>query len=81
MIQPIQRICKYPLFFADLCKQTPACDDPVVHAELEKVLSQLQETAEEINYAMDNPQTRQLIETTWLLQDRLAFRNEVIPPN
>ncbi|KIW08936.1 uncharacterized protein PV09_00852 [Verruconis gallopava] len=76
-IKPIQRICKYPLFFAELCKHTPACDDPIVHAELEKVLSRLQETAEEINYAMDNPQMRHLTESSWLLQDRLVFREGV----
>ncbi|KAF2435530.1 hypothetical protein EJ08DRAFT_580532 [Tothia fuscella] len=77
LIKPIQRICKYPLFFSDLCKQTPVCDDPVAHAELQKVLFQLQETAEDINEAMDNPTTRQLIETSWLLQDRLVFEGEL----
>ncbi|QDS70678.1 hypothetical protein FKW77_001305 [Venturia effusa] len=74
LIKPIQRICKYPLFFQDLAKHTPACDDPVAHAELQKVLFKLQETANEINTARDNPQVRQLIETTWILQDRLVFK-------
>ncbi|KAE9988827.1 hypothetical protein EG328_007431 [Venturia inaequalis] len=71
---PIQRICKYPLFFQDLAKHTPACDDPVAHAELQKVLFRLQETANEINTARDNPLVRKLIETTWILQDRLVFK-------
>jgi hypothetical protein len=65
------------LFFQDLCKHTPACDDPVAHTELQKILFKLQETAEEINTARDNPKVRQLIETTWVLQDRLVFKNAV----
>lgn len=74
LIKPIQRVCKYPLFFNDLCKQTPACDDPVAHAELQKVLFRLEETVKEINRAQDNPSTRKLIEITWRLQDRLSFK-------
>jgi hypothetical protein len=74
LIKPIQRVCKYPLFFNDLCKQTPACDDPVAHAELQKVLFRLEETVQDINRAQDNPSTRKLIEITWRLQDRLSFK-------
>jgi hypothetical protein len=74
LIKPIQRVCKYPLFFNDLCKQTPACDDPVAHAELRKVLFRLEDTVQEINRAQNNPSTRKLIETTWRLQDRLSFK-------
>src|ERR1700760_4640776 len=59
--QPIQRICKYPLFFNDLRRHTPACDDPVAHAELEKVLSRLQRVTEDIDRAMSNPETRKRI--------------------
>lgn len=71
--KPIQRICKYPLFFRELCKQTPACDDPVTHDELQKIVFRLEETIAEINKAKDNPSTRRLIETTWRLQDRFQF--------
>jgi len=74
LIKPTQRVCKYPLFFNELCKQTPACDDPVAHAELQRVLFRLKETVQEINRAQDNPSTRKLIEMTWRLQDKLSFK-------
>ncbi|KAI9794524.1 MAG: hypothetical protein M1835_006531 [Candelina submexicana] len=58
LIKPIQRVCKYPLLFADLYKHTPVCDCPESHAELEKVLHRLRETAREINKATDDPAAR-----------------------
>ncbi|KAF2751542.1 hypothetical protein M011DRAFT_523497 [Sporormia fimetaria CBS 119925] len=73
LIKPIQRVCKYPLLFDDLCRQTPVYDDPEAHAELEKALFRLQETIREVNKAKDDPKTRRLIEISWQLQDRLAF--------
>lgn len=75
--QPIQRVCKYPLLFDDLCRHTPVYDDPEVHAELEKALLRLQETIREVNKAKDDPRTRRLIEITWQLQDRLVFPGQV----
>ena len=75
-LQPIQRVCKYPLLFEDLCKHTPVYDDPEAHAELEKALYRLREAAAEINKAKDDPKRRRLIETTWLIQDRLAFEDQ-----
>ncbi|KAF2668519.1 hypothetical protein BT63DRAFT_456161 [Microthyrium microscopicum] len=78
IVKPIQRICKYPLFFNDLCKYTPACDDPVTHAELQKLLSKLQGLVEEINQASSNPSIRKQIEISWLLQSRLDFGNTII---
>jgi hypothetical protein len=76
LIKPIQRVCKYPLLFDDLCRHTPVYDDPEAHAELEKALFRLQETIREVNKAKDDPQTRRLIEITWQLQDRLAFSEQ-----
>ncbi|KAL1795367.1 hypothetical protein ACET3X_007183 [Alternaria dauci] len=78
LIKPIQRVCKYPLLFDDLCRHTPVYDDPEAHAELEKALFRLQETIREVNKAKDDPQTRRLIEITWQLQDRLAFSDQKI---
>ncbi|KAF1943575.1 hypothetical protein EJ02DRAFT_433135 [Clathrospora elynae] len=78
LIKPIQRVCKYPLLFDDLCRYTPVYDDPEAHAELEKALFRLQETIREVNKAKDDPQTRRLIEITWQLQDRLAFQEQNI---
>lgn len=63
--------------FEDLCRQTPVCDDPEAHAELEKALFRLQETIREVNKAKDDPKTRRLIEISWQLQDRLAFQEQV----
>lgn len=76
--QPIQRVCRYPLLFESLCKQTPACDDPVAHNEIQKVLLRLREMTDEINKATDNRQTRQLVETSWALQDRLVLEPHLI---
>lgn len=76
LIKPIQRVCKYPLLFEDLCRQTPVYDDPESHAELEKALFRLQEAIREVNKAKDDPKRRRLIETTWLLQDRLVFQEK-----
>ncbi|KAF2100309.1 hypothetical protein NA57DRAFT_35935 [Rhizodiscina lignyota] len=73
LIKPIQRVCKYPLLFESLCKQTPACDDPIAHDEIQMVLVRLRELTDEINKATDDPKMRQLVETTWILQDRLTF--------
>ncbi|KAF1914219.1 hypothetical protein BDU57DRAFT_287388 [Ampelomyces quisqualis] len=78
LIKPIQRVCKYPLLFDDLCRHTPVYDDPEAHAELEKALFRLQETIREVNKAKDDPKTRRLIEITWQLQDRLAFQEQAI---
>ena len=61
------------MLFESLCKQTPACDDPVAHDEIHKVLIRLREMTDEVNKATDNSATRQLVETTWALQDRLVF--------
>jgi hypothetical protein len=73
IIKPVQRICKYPLFFQDLCKQTPTCDDPIAHIELEKVLLRFQKVAEEVDLAMSSLEVRKRIEASWTLQDRLKF--------
>jgi hypothetical protein len=75
--EPIQRICKYPLFFSDLCRQTPACDDPTALTELQKVLTKLQTVAGAVNSAMNNEAVRQCIEITWVLQKRLEFDDKV----
>ncbi|KAI9892962.1 MAG: hypothetical protein M1814_000846 [Vezdaea aestivalis] len=77
LIKPIQRVCKYPLLFEDLFKETPVYDCPESHAELEKVLYRLRETVREINRATDDPVTRNRIERTWLLQDKLTFPEQV----
>lgn len=75
--QPIQRVCRYPLMFSELLKQTPVCDCPDSHMEIEKVLARLRETTAEINKATDDPRMKATMEKTWILQDRLMLSNQV----
>ncbi|KAI1862887.1 hypothetical protein JX265_008933 [Neoarthrinium moseri] len=76
LVKPIQRICKYPLLFAELLKYTPVYDCPNAHAEIEEVLVRLREATSEINRATDDPSVKVTMEKTWLLQDRLVFPNQ-----
>ncbi|KAI0102915.1 Dbl homology domain-containing protein [Nemania sp. FL0031] len=76
LVKPIQRICRYPLLFAELLKYTPVCDCPSSHMEIESVLIRLRETTAEINRATDDPGIKASLEQTWLLQDRLVFPNQ-----
>ncbi|TAQ86042.1 hypothetical protein B7494_g5624 [Chlorociboria aeruginascens] len=71
--KPIQRVCKYPLLFAELLKQTPVCDCPDSHMEIENVLIRLREATAEINRVTDDPRMKATMEKSWLLQDRLVF--------
>jgi hypothetical protein len=77
MNQPIQRVCKYPLLFAELLKTTPVCDCPDSHIEIENVLIRLREATTEINRVTDDPRMKTTMEKTWLLQDRLVFTEMV----
>ncbi|KAH8657466.1 hypothetical protein BGZ60DRAFT_493684 [Tricladium varicosporioides] len=73
LVKPIQRVCKYPLLFAELLKHTPVCDCPDSHLAIENVLIRLREATTEINRATDDPRMRVIMEKSWLLQDRLVF--------
>ena len=75
--QPIQRVCKYPLLFADLYKNTPVIDGPEARAEVEKVLCRLQEAVKEINTATNDQETRARIQRSWHLQDLLVLPDSV----
>ncbi|KAI1459067.1 Dbl homology domain-containing protein [Annulohypoxylon moriforme] len=76
LVKPIQRICRYPLLFAELLKYTPVCDCPSSHIEIEKVLIRLREATSGINRATDDPRLKDTMERTWLVQDRLIFPNQ-----
>jgi RhoGEF domain len=71
LIKPIQRMCKYPLFFLDLYKNTPVVDCPSSHAEIDGTLTNFREMVKQINLATDEPKVRERIRRRWLLQDRL----------
>ncbi|KAI8632332.1 Dbl homology domain-containing protein [Xylariaceae sp. FL1651] len=76
LVKPIQRICRYPLLFAELLKYTPVCDCPSSYMEIESVLIRLREATAEINRATDDPRMKISLKKTWLLQDRLVFPNQ-----
>lgn len=71
--KPIQRVCRYPLLFADLCMHTPITDGLESSSAIEKVLSRLRETAKEINKATNDEKTQARIQRSWHLQDLLVF--------
>ncbi|OBT96113.1 hypothetical protein VE01_06854 [Pseudogymnoascus verrucosus] len=79
LVKPIQRVCRYPLLFAELLRQTPVCDCPESHMEIEKVLVRLREMTSEINKATEDPLMKPTMEKTWLLQDRLLIPDQVDP--
>ncbi|ROT40036.1 Dbl homology domain-containing protein [Sodiomyces alkalinus F11] len=78
LVKPIQRICRYPLVFAELLRHTPVDDDPNCHMEVENVLLRLREATAEINRATNDSQMRSTLQRTWILQDRLIFANQRI---
>ena len=78
-LQPLQRISKYPLLFNDLNKSTPVIDNPEVHAEVEKALYRLRETAAEIDRAADDEYAKDRMQQSWRLQDMLVFPEFVCP--
>jgi hypothetical protein len=66
------------LLFRDIEKNTPAIDCPDTNRLLEKVRHRLDEAVHQVNVAnSDAPRTRERIEKTWLLQDRLDFHQKV----
>lgn len=73
LVKPIQRVCRYPLLFAELLKHTPVVDSPYAHMEVENTLIRLREATSQINQATDDARVKAALEKTWLLQDRLVF--------
>jgi hypothetical protein len=80
LIKPIQRVCKYPLFFGDLLKHTPVFDCPESHAEISRTLEHLREAVREINKATDDRGFRDRLQRTWLLEEKLVFPDNVSFP-
>ncbi|KAL8736564.1 MAG: hypothetical protein Q9181_002374 [Wetmoreana brouardii] len=80
LIKPIQRICKYPLLFEELCNLTLESDSPEAHVELRSVLSRLRQAAEETNRATNDQGTQIKIQRSRRLQDLLILPNLPAPP-
>ncbi|KAL8647295.1 MAG: hypothetical protein Q9210_005640, partial [Variospora velana] len=77
LIKPIQRICKYPLLFDDLYRNTSEIDDAGTRAELSKLTGRLREITIEINKATDDHETQAKLQRSWRLQDLLILPDVV----
>lgn len=73
LISPIQRICRYPLLFDDLLKQTPVADCPVAHTDIETVLQCLRCVVNSVNIATGDFQARTEVRRRWSLVSRLSL--------
>ncbi|KAI4133656.1 MAG: hypothetical protein LQ341_006145 [Variospora aurantia] len=73
LIKPIQRICKYPLLFDDLYRNTSEIDDAGTRADLSKLTGRLREITIEINKATDDHETQAKLQRSWRLQDLLIL--------
>lgn len=78
LMSPIQRLTRYPLLFADLHKSTPVIDCPDSHAEVDFTLQHLRELVCEVNRVTDNRVARERLRKRWILQDRLAFKDQTL---
>jgi hypothetical protein len=78
LMKPIQRVCKYPLLFAELLKQTPVVDCPDAHAEIENTLQCFRDAVKEINLAADSPLAQEQIQRRWMLHERLSFHERIL---
>ncbi|KAL9098718.1 MAG: hypothetical protein Q9163_005672 [Psora crenata] len=81
LIKPIQRVCRYPLFFAELHKNSPALDDAESEAVIRKVLDRMRETAQEINKATNDRQARVRIQRSSQLQALLLLSDMPLQPS
>ena len=76
-LKPIQRICRYPLLFAELESYCPAIDDPESHGIITKVLDRLRGTAHEVNNATNDLEAQARLRRSQHLEDLLAFPDTV----
>ncbi|KAG8675384.1 hypothetical protein FPOAC1_001362 [Fusarium poae] len=81
LVKPIQRVCRYPLLFAELLKCTPVIDCPNSHMEVETALMRLREATSAINRSTEDKSMKETLEKTWLLQDRIVFPNRRLDAN
>ena len=73
LVKPIQRVCRYPLLFDELLRQTPVADCPSTRAELEYIQQCFRGIVESVNTATSSPDARLHIQRRWILQSRLSF--------
>jgi hypothetical protein len=75
--KPIQRVPRYELLFSELCKLTPACDDPSSHGTMESVRVQIGLVCRHVNDARQHPARTKALEATWRVVERLKFSNQL----
>ncbi|EGC49753.1 conserved hypothetical protein [Histoplasma capsulatum var. duboisii H88] len=73
LMKPIQRVCKYQLFLAELLKNTPVADCPSSHSIIEVALQQTLSVSRDINRATGDPVAKDRIRKTMLLGEKLEF--------
>ncbi|KAL2381154.1 hypothetical protein RJZ90_004109 [Blastomyces dermatitidis] len=73
LMKPIQRVCKYQLFLAELLKSTPVADCPSSHAIIEGALQRTLSASQDINRATGDPVAKDRIRKSMLLGERLDF--------
>ncbi|KAI9835454.1 MAG: hypothetical protein M1819_002372 [Sarea resinae] len=66
LIKPVQRLCRYPLLFAELKAKVPASEAPAAHHEIEIFLGRMREVVEDVNMASSDPMVKRRIQRTWL---------------
>ncbi|KAL8946634.1 MAG: hypothetical protein Q9222_007000 [Ikaeria aurantiellina] len=77
LIKPIQRVCKYPLLFEELMRNTRDTDGAGTHSALKKVSWQFQEIILRINQVTNDQETQSKILRSWRLRDLLVFPKTV----
>ncbi|KAL1960063.1 hypothetical protein VTO42DRAFT_235 [Malbranchea cinnamomea] len=78
LMKPIQRVCKYQLFLADLLKKTPASDCLVSHEIIHGALQRVIQEVQAINRASDDPIAKDRLQKSMSLQEKLEFCRERI---
>lgn len=73
----MQKVCRYPLLFAELYRHTPAVDDPASSAEIGNILSKLLEMAGQINKATNDRETQLKIRRSSHLHNMLILPDTV----
>ncbi|KAK3072897.1 hypothetical protein LTR53_006000 [Teratosphaeriaceae sp. CCFEE 6253] len=77
LIKPIQRLPRYVLLLGDLHKLTPICDGPNAHEALSPVIRKLEAVCENVNQNRRSLDQKRLLESTWLISERLSFHNQL----
>lgn len=77
----MQRICKYPLLFAELESYCPPIDDPESNGKIAKTLDRLREIAHEVNNAVNDLEAQTRLRRSQNLESLLEFPDTVSANN